>query len=132
MKKYFMLLLPMMAILLSACSKGYSLEMIDADYVTNTNQILKAEGEKITIKVSSTHSYVMTALPAGSCEFVNNGVVKYSQEGVAIIDLEHEVLVNPNTTGEEREVQIIATQRHNPEIVSTIIFRQLAQGAEEE
>lgn len=132
MKKYLLLLLPMVVILLSSCSKGYSLEMIDADYVTNEDKILKAEGENIIINVASTHSYIMTSVPSDACTFRNNGVVPYTKEGVAIIEIEHEVQVNPNTSGENREVCIFARHRRNPEIVTSILFYQPAQAKEEE
>lgn len=131
MKKYLLLLLPMMAILLSACSKGYSLEMIEADYVTNEDKILKAEGENIVINVASTHSYIMTSVPSGACEFRNSGVVPYTKEGVAVIELEHEVQINPNTSGEDREIRIFARHRRNPEIVTSILFYQPAQTKDE-
>lgn len=130
MKKYLLLLFPMVVILLSSCSKGYSLEMIDADYVTNEDKILKAEGENIIINVASTHSYIMTSVPSGACTFRNNGVVPYTKDGVAIIEIEHEVQVNPNTSGENREVCIFARHRRNPEIVTSILFYQPAQAKE--
>lgn len=132
MKKYLLLLLPMAAVLFSACSKGYSLEMIEADYVTNEDKILKAEGENIVFKVSSTHSYIMTSVPSDACTFRNNGVVPYTKEGVAIVELEHEVKVNPNTSGENREVRIFARHRRNPEIVTSILFYQPSQVKEGE
>lgn len=126
MKKYLFLFLPVMAILLSACSNGYSLEYIYADYVTNKNQILSADGGIVTIKISSTHSYVMTSEPADAVEFSSNGVVKYSHEGVSVVDLDHDVLVSPNTSGKAREVRIFARQRHNQEIVTSLLFYQPA------
>lgn len=127
MKKYLFLLFPVMVILLSACSKGYSLEAIEADYVTNRDMILPAEGGTITIKVSSTHSYVMSADPAGSMDFVRNGIVTIAPEGVAIVDMKHDVQVNPNTSGEGRQVRIYARQTHNPDIVTSLLFYQPAQ-----
>ncbi len=127
MRKHLLLFLPLAAILLSACSQGYSLEMIQAYYVTNTDKVLNAEGEDIRVKVSSTHSYVMSAEPAGAMEFRNNGVVPYTQEGIAIVDLEHEVMVNPNNSADDRRVYFIARQRRNQDIVTTLEFVQPGQ-----
>ncbi len=132
MKKYLFLMLPLVAILFSACSEGYSLEKIEAYYVTNEDKILDANGETITIMVASTHSYVMKSEPSDACSFLRNGVVTYSQEGVAIMEVEHEVGINPNTTGQGREVIITATHRHNPEIITSLLFYQPAQTEEEE
>lgn len=127
MRKHLLFLLPVMAILLAACSKGYSLEMINADYVTNTDKILNAEGENITIKVTSTHSYVMSSTPSDALAFSNNGVVKYTKEGVAIVELKHEVQVNPNPSANGREVMVIARHRNNPDMVASLLFFQPGQ-----
>lgn len=143
MRKYLLLLLPAVAILLAACSKGYSLEYMNASYVSKKDQIdepnpnpivpedqvIDAEGGKLYCVVSSTHSYVLSADPSGICDFVNNGVVKYSQEGVAIIDIKHEVSVNPNNTESGRVVRIVATQRRNSQMVASLMYYQPTTGA---
>ncbi len=125
MRKY-LLLLPMMATLFSACSQGYSWEIISADYVSNRDGILNPNGGEITIKVASTHSFVMTAEPSDACDFVSNGVVNYSQEGVALLELNHLVGVKPNPTNTDRLIVIYAKQRHNPEIQTSLLFNQPA------
>ncbi len=135
--KKFLLMLPLVAILISSCSEGYSLEQISSYCVTELEKyeipsgesigVLSADGGKITISVTSTHSYVMNSDPAGVFEFTAYGVVNFSQEGVALIETWHEVQVNPNTTGKPREVRIMAKQRHNPEMVTSILFYQPAQ-----
>lgn len=127
MRKHLSFLLPIAAILLPACSDGYSREMLNAEYVTNTDRLLNAEGENFRFKVASTHSYVMTSSPDGAILFRNNGVVQYTQEGIAIVDLEHEAQVNPNNSAEDRTVYVYARQRHNPEIAASLYFVQPGQ-----
>ncbi len=128
MKKIFLLLLlPLLAMVFSACSEDYSKEQIESFYVDPINGVLKAEGQDFTIKVASTHSYVLTAQPADACDFVANGVVEFDKEGVAIMEINNLISVKPNTTDKVRLIAITATHRHNQEMQTTIFFHQSAQ-----
>lgn len=97
--------------------------------ITDEDLVIDAEGGKLYCVVSSTHSYVLSADPSGICDFVNNGVVKYSQEGVAIIDIKHEVSVHPNNTESGRVVRVVATQRRNSCMVASLMYYQPTTGA---
>lgn len=127
MKKLLVFLLPFMMFFVQGCSKEYSLETISMSCVVPENPIVSADGGEIIIKVSSTHSFQITCDQQGICSFLRNGDVDYDKEGVAIIETNHEVFVSSNNTGGERRFYIIATNKYNPEIKSSIAFIQPAK-----
>ncbi len=126
MKKYFPLLLSILTVLISACSNEYSWEYINASCPTNQDRILKPGGDDLVIDVESTHSFVFTSDPSEACDFINDGVVTYDKEGVALVKKSYLVGVKANPTNLGREIRIYAKQKHNPNILTSIIFYQPA------
>ena len=98
MKKYLFLILPLVAMLFMSCEKEISLELINSSFVTPADGVIPAEGGEIVIKVASTHSFKMSS-PSSAFSFFKEGIVNYSQEGVAVVETEHTVHVDANETG---------------------------------
>lgn len=126
MKKYLFLILPLVAMLFMSCEKEISLELINSSYVTPADGVIPAEGGEIVIKVASTHSFKMTS-PSSAFSFFKEGIVNYNQEGVAVVETEHMVHVDANETGKERHMHIVATQLHNQDISTSLVFLQPAK-----
>lgn len=129
MKKYLFLILPLVAMLFISCEKEISLELINSSYVTPADGVIPAEGGEIVIKVASTHSFKMTS-PSSAFSFFKEGIVNYSQEGVAVVETEHMVHVDANETGKERHMYIVSTQLHNQDIATSLVFLQPAKQEE--
>lgn len=127
MRKYLFFILPLMAMLFVSCDKEVSFETINMYYEASTpNGVIDAEGGKITVKVSSTHSFKLSS-DNSAFSFFKDGVVNFDQDGVAIVDVVCPVHVAPNTTGKERHLVIKATHLHNPSISSSRIYLQPAK-----
>lgn len=129
MKKYLFLILPLVAMLFMSCEKEISLELINSSYVAPADGVIPAEGGEIVIKVASTHSFKMTS-PSSAFSFFKEGIVNYSQEGVAVVETEHTIHVDANETGKERHMYIVATQLHNQDIATSLVFLQPAKQEE--
>ncbi|MBQ5654991.1 MAG: BACON domain-containing protein [Bacteroidaceae bacterium] len=129
MKKYLFLILPLVAMLFMSCEKEISLELINSSYVTPADGVIPAEGGEIVIKVASTHSFKMTS-PSSAFSFFKEGIVNYSQEGVAVVETEHTIHVDANETDKERHMYIVATQLHNQDIATSLVFLQPAKQEE--
>ena len=115
--------LPLMALLLTSCVKGVSLESISMEYVTPEDEILPAEGGEITIKVVSTHSFKMSST-SSAFSFFKDGLVNYSKDGVAVVETQHNVHVAPNNTDEVRILYITAQHLNHDEMCASIRFVQ--------
>lgn len=126
MKKLLFLVLPMLATIFISCNKEISYEIINASYVTPTDGLIPAEGGEIVIKVASTHSFKLSS-PSSAFSFFKDGIVNYSQDGVAVVETEHTVNVAPNETGEERHLFIVASHLRNPDMETSLIFLQPAK-----
>lgn len=130
MKKYLILLLPLVAMLFMSCDKEISCEFINASYVAPAEGLIPAEGGEIEIKVASTHSFKLSS-PSSDFSFFRDGVVDYSHDGVAVVETNHRVHVTPNKTGEERHLFIVASHLYNPDMKSTLVFLQPAKENEQ-
>lgn len=126
MKKLLFLVLPLLATIFISCNKEISYEIINASYVTPAEGLIPAEGGEIVIKVASTHSFKLSS-PSSAFSFFKDGIVNYSQDGVAVVETEHIVNVAPNETGEERHLFIVASHLRNPDMETSLIFLQPAK-----
>ena len=126
MKKLLFLVLPLLATIFISCNKEISYEIINASYVTPAEGLIPAEGGEIVIKVASTHSFKLSS-PSSAFSFFKDGIVNYSQDGVAVVETEHTVHVAPNETGEERHLFIVASHLRNPDMETSLIFLQPAK-----
>lgn len=126
MKKLLFLVLPLLATIFISCNKEISYEIINASYVTPAEGLIPAEGGEIVIKVASTHSFKLSS-PSSAFSFFKDGIVNYSQDGVAVVETEHTVNVAPNETGEERHLFIVASHLRNPDMETSLIFLQPAK-----
>ena len=130
MKKYLLLVLPFVAMMFMSCDKEVSYEYINASYVTPDDGLIPAEGGEIIIKVASTHSFKMSS-PSSAFSFFKDGIVNYSQDGVAVVETDHTVHVAPNETGEERHLFIVANHLRNPDMETSLVFLQPAKESEQ-
>lgn len=130
MKKYLFFMLPLVAMLFMSCSKEISYEYIEASYVTPAEGLIPADGGEITIKVASTHSFKLSS-PSSAFSFFKDGIVNYSQDGVAVVETEHTVHVAPNETGKERHLFIVANHLRNPDMETSLVFLQPAKESEQ-
>ena len=126
MKKLLFLVLPLLATIFISCNKEISYEIINASYVTPAEGLIPAEGGEIVIKPTSTHSFKLSS-PSSAFSFFKDGIVNYSQDGVAVVETEHTVNVAPNETGEERHLFIVASHLRNPDMETSLIFLQPAK-----
>lgn len=126
MKKLLFLVLPLLATIFISCNKEISYEIINASYVTPAEGLIPAEGGEIVIKVASTHSFKLSS-PSSAFSFFKDGIVNYSQDGVAVVETKHTVNVAPNETGEERHLFIVASHLRNPDMETSLIFLQPAK-----
>lgn len=127
MKKFFLLLLPLMMMAFSSCTKEeVRFQYIDMGYVNPSDGIISAEGGEITYMVASSHSYKMSST-SDAVSFLRDGVVKYDKNGYAIVELNHAVYVSANKTDKERTIIIEAEHSSNPEYKSSLIFIQPAK-----
>lgn len=130
MKKYLLLVLPFVVMMFMSCDKEVSYEYINASYVTPDDGLIPAEGGEIIIKVASTHSFKMSS-PSSAFSFFKDGMVTYSKDGVMVVETDHTIHVEPNETGQERQMYIVARQLHNSEMASTLYFLQPAKESAE-
>lgn len=86
--------------------------------------LIKAEGGEIVVDVTSTHSFQFSSPTPSIVSFINDGIVKYSQNGVAIVTTSHTIRIEPNETDTTREVIIYTKQLHNQDMASSLIFLQ--------
>ena len=131
MKKYLILLLSLLTLLLASCGNTYGLEYINVNYNNPENGVIDANGAEITIMVESTHSFQL-ASNSPDVSFFRNGVVTFSHDGMAIVESTHDVYVPANKSDVERAIVITASHQHNPKITSSIIFVQPAQEEQDE
>lgn len=121
--KYIFFLLLTIGIFVS-CSKEISLEQIYMSYNKPVDGLIKAEGGEIVVDVTSTHSFQFSSPTPSVVSFINDGIVKYSQDGVAIVTTSHTIRIEPNETDTTREVIIYTKQLHNQDMASSLIFLQ--------
>ena len=121
--KYIFFLLLTIGIFVS-CSKEISLEQIYMSYNKPVDGLIKAEGGEIVVDVTSTHSFQFSSPTPSIVSFINDGIVKYSQDGVAIVTTSHTIRIEPNKTDTTREVIIYTKQLHNQDMASSLIFLQ--------
>ena len=121
--KYIFFLLLTIGIFVS-CSKEISLEQIYMSYNKPVDGLIKAEGGEIVVDVTSTHSFQFSSPTPSVVSFINDGIVKYSQDGVAIVTTSHTIRIEPNKTDTTREVIIYTKQLHNQDMASSLIFLQ--------
>ena len=107
-----------------SCSKEISLEQIYMSYNKPVDGLIKAEGGEIVVDVTSTHSFQFSSPTPSVVSFINDGIVKYSQDGVAIVTTSHTIRIEPNETDTTREVIIYTKQLHNQDMASSLIFLQ--------
>ena len=108
----------------ASCSKEISLEQIYMSYNKPIDGLIKAEGGEIVVDVTSTHSFQFSSPTPSIVSFINDGIVKYSQNGVAIVTTSHTIRIEPNETDTTREVIIYTKQLHNQDMASSLIFLQ--------
>ena len=108
----------------ASCSKEISLEQIYMSYNKPIDGLIKAEGGEIVVDVTSTHSFQFSSPTPSVVSFINDGIVKYSQNGVAIVTTSHTIRIEPNKTDTTREVIIYTKQLHNQDMASSLIFLQ--------
>lgn len=108
----------------ASCSKEISLEQIYMSYNKPIDGLIKAEGGEIVVDVTSTHSFQFSSPTPSIVSFINDGIVKYSQDGVAIVTTSHTIRIEPNETDTTREVIIYTKQLHNQDMASSLIFLQ--------
>lgn len=108
----------------ASCSKEISLEQIYMSYNKPIDGLIKAEGGEIVVDVTSTHSFQFSSPTPSVVSFINDGIVKYSQDGVAIVTTSHTIRIEPNKTDTTREVIIYTKQLHNQDMASSLIFLQ--------
>lgn len=108
----------------ASCSKEISLEQIYMSYNKPIDGLIKAEGGEIVVDVTSTHSFQFSSPTPSIVSFINDGIVKYSQDGVAIVTTSHTIRIEPNKTDTTREVIIYTKQLHNQDMASSLIFLQ--------
>ena len=108
----------------ASCSKEISLEQIYMSYNKPIDGLIKAEGGEIVVDVTSTHSFQFSSPTPSIVSFINDGIVKYSQNGVAIVTTSHTIRIEPNKTDTTREVIIYTKQLHNQDMASSLIFLQ--------
>lgn len=131
MKKFFLLLMPLMMMAFTSCTKEeVRFQIIDMAYVNPADGVISAEGGEITYKVGSTHSYKMSST-SDAVSFLRDGVVKYDKNGYAVVELNHEVHVSANNTGKERRILIEAQHTSNSEYRASLLFIQPAKVVEE-
>lgn len=132
MRKYLLFLLPLMAMLFVSCDKEISFETINMHYDASTpNGVIDAQGGEISVTVSSTHSFKLSS-GNSAFSFFKDGVVNFSQDGVAVVDVACPVHVTPNNTGEQRQLVIKAAHLHNPNMSSSLVYIQPAAEANPE
>lgn len=131
MKKYLLLLLPLLAVFFLSCDDEVSHKEISMCHVEPQNGVVNADGGEITIMVASTHSFQLSS-SITDVSFFKDGIVKYNKEGVAVIETQNQVHVAPNNTGKERRFYIQARQLMNADMVSTLLFVQPAKAESEE
>ncbi len=130
MKKYLFLVLPLVAMLFMSCNKEISYEFINASYVTPADGVIPAAGGEIVIRVASTHSFKLSS-PSSAFSFFKDGIVNYSQDGVAVVETDHTVHVAPNETDEERHLFVVASHLRNPDMETSLVFLQPAKESEQ-
>lgn len=108
----------------ASCSKEISLEQIYMSYNKPIDGLIKAEGGEIVVDVTSTHSFQFSSPTPSIVSFINDGIVKYSQDGVAIVTTSHTIRIEPNETDTTREVIIYTKHLHNQDMASSLIFLQ--------
>jgi hypothetical protein len=108
----------------ASCSKEISLEQIYMSYNKPIDGLIKAEGGEIVVDVTSTHSFQFSSPTPSIVSFINDGIVKYSQNGVAIVTTSHTIRIEPNETDTTREVIIYTKHLHNQDMASSLIFLQ--------
>ncbi|MDE5561522.1 MAG: hypothetical protein K2J00_06970 [Bacteroidaceae bacterium] len=126
MKKYLLLLLPLLAVFFVSCDDEVSHKEISMYHVEPQNGVVNSDGGEITIMVASTHSFQLSS-DISDVSFFEEGIVKYKKDGVAVIETQHLVYVAPNNTGKERRFYIQARQLMNADMVSTLLFVQPAK-----
>lgn len=131
MKKFFLLLMPLMMMAFTSCTKeDVRFQIIDMAYVNPSDGVISAEGGEITYMVGSSHSYKMSST-SDVVSFLRDGVVKYDKNGYAVVELNHEVHVSANNTGKERRILIEAQHTSNSEYRASLLFIQPAKVVEE-